>query len=127
MTYQELSTLALKLTGESSTSTATDYLSRTPSLLVPVIARCIDVDNAYRAARGTPAITWTVPATVSLSERCPLSDVFLLPAAFELASLLALNEDAQLSQTLHERFEEGIRSLPMCSSETEQAYPRLLQ
>ena len=127
MTNQDVCTLALRMTGECFPATANDYLSRSPALLVGVISSCINAENAYRAAKGISPIEWSAPANVVLGERFPLSDPLITPAAYELASLLTINEDAEISQTLHKRFEETLHQLLFASAPIEQAYPNLLQ
>lgn len=119
--------MAIKLSGEILPASNADYLSRAPVMMAGIISGYVEADNAYRSAHGLEPNNWNYPANIQLPDRFPLSDVFIAAAAFELASLLTVDEDAVLSDVLRKRSEEHLRRISAVTEPVGQAYANLLR
>ncbi len=111
MTNRDIFNAAVYLAGETVPAGNADYEIRSASLLALIYTECAALDAAYRSANGLDADEQTPRVSVSLSDPFPLCEVFSAPAAYALAALLTLDENAELSKTMDLRFSSLIEQI----------------
>ena len=111
MTNRDIFNAATHLTGEISSSNCGDYSARALSLLALIYDECAALDAAYREANEQEAGSWSYSVSISLDDAFPLCDIFSAPAAFGLAALLCISENADLSGSLYQRFSSMIQEI----------------
>lgn len=109
MTFQNLYDNAVRLACENSSSgDLTDYAERAPYLLACFCNECVGMDNAYRKAHGMEDGTYTESTVVTLSSDFPFAGIFANAAVSYLASMLVLDENETLSETLFDRYADTL-------------------
>lgn len=111
MTNRDVFHAAIHLAGETAPSSCTDYSTRAASLLALIYDECAALDAAYREANEQEAGSWSYSVSISLDDAFPLCDIFSAPAAFGLAALLCISENADLSGSLYQRFSSMIQEI----------------
>ena len=129
MTNGEICETAIRLAGETSASECPDYADRSESLLALICRSLAPLDRDIRDAKGLNA-QGTIPDPALPEGTFPLTEELAPAAAFQLASLLTVDENASLSETMRSRFEEAIADvrarIPMKSGQTRDVYPGIL-
>ena len=112
MTCNEIYAAALKLIGEVADAGRTeDYESRAPYIIAGFISDMRKLDNAYRKANGIESTDVGDTVYIELEKEFPLSDRFCMAAEFYLASMLLIDENSELSDTLYDRFCSAVTTI----------------
>ncbi len=129
MTNGEILDQAVRLTGETSTADSPDYSDRSKSLLALLYRTLAPLDRDIRAANDLPA-QGNLPSTVLPTGIFPLTDQLAPAVAYALASLLTIDENLSLSETMQKHFADAIvdvrARIPMKSGSTRNVYPGIL-
>ena len=129
MTNGEISETAIRLAGETTASDCPDYAARSERLLTLIYRSLAPLDRDIREAKGLDP-QGTIPSPAVSGGTFPLTDELAPAVSFQLASLLTIDENASLSDTMHARFEEAIADvrarIPMKGAPTHNAYPGIL-
>ena len=88
-----------------------DYEERAPYLLASVTYQTLSLDKKIRNAEGLGPAGRFSPVFLSLDLDFPLCDHLAFPAALYVASLLVIDEDPDLSDTLYEKYCDTVSSL----------------
>lgn len=95
-------------------------------ILAAAISEMADTDDEYRRSMGLPSRAAAEAISVDADDDFPLSARFAHPAAYYLAAMLAADEYPELSDTLFDRFSDGMAairaSLPATLGKTEDVY-----
>lgn len=104
-----------------------DDEERAGYILAAAISEMADTDDEYRRSMGLPAReTIGDMISVGADDDFPLSSRFAHPAAYYLAAMMSADEYPELSDTLFDRFSDGMAairaSLRATSGKTEDVY-----
>ena len=103
---------AISLIGESLQSDyIEDYEERAPYLLASVAYQTLPLDKKIRKAESLGQPESFSPVFLALDLDFPLCDHLTFPAALYVASLLVIDEDPDLSDTLYEKYCDTVSSL----------------
>ena len=103
---------SLALIGESlSSEYKEDYEERAPYIIASVASHNLMLDRRIRAAEALGEGNSFSPVYLSLDLNFPLCDRLAFPAALYVASLLVIDEDPDLSDTLYDKYCDAIASL----------------
>ena len=112
MTNRDIFNNALVFIGESSTSeNIADYEERAPYLLASFCSLTKATDKSLRKAEGLEEQPSFSPVVLSLSGTFPLCDRLSPIAAVYVAAMLVIDEDADLSDSLYDKYCDSIASL----------------
>ena len=112
MTNREIYNNSLALIGESLNSEyQEDYEERAPYIIASVASHNLMLDRRIRAAEALTAGHSFSPVYLSLDLDFPLCDRLAFPAALYVASLLVIDEDPDLSDTLYDKYCDSIATL----------------
>ena len=105
MKIKEIYTSALHLIGEDdSAEENADYEERAPYLIAAFCGEAEATDAQYRKAHGLPAAEPFSYISIELEMDFPCSDRFANAAAAYLAAMLIIDENAELSDKLFDRY-----------------------
>ena len=112
MQCSEIFKSALRLLNEKGAEDeCADYAERAPYLLAAMVSEAAQLDKRYRAANGEEAQPSFSPVFIGLDSGFPLTDRFVSAAAFYLASMLIIDDNDELSDSLYEKFCDRMASL----------------
>ena len=112
MLYQDILDSAIRMLGESdSNGNTSDYGERAIYLLATFCSDCASLDRKYRKLSGEPVEKIPLTLCVNLDDPFPLSDIFASAAVYYLASMLILEENEDICETLFERYTDSISSI----------------
>ena len=115
MTYiinREIYNNALVHIGQSTdTANTSDYEERAPYLLAAFCATVKSLDKKVRKIDGSGSQTTFSSVFQSLDQYFPLSDRFIPAAALYVASLLVIDEDSALSDSLYDKYCDNVASI----------------
>ncbi len=100
MTYKDVYTAALTLTGDAPASSNASYENRAGYILPMVVASLLPLDRIVRRNAGKKP-TPMPPPNVDLASEWPLDDEFFPVAAYYLASELLSSDDPEESSSLY--------------------------
>lgn len=132
MTCKSVFDNALRLAGAGNDPDLTeDYAERMRYLLSCFVGECYGMDASYRqrlAAKGEAALPEVFDReAIDADEEFPMSVRFSPAAAYYVASMLVLEENAALSDRLYARYRDALAhiraGIPMVISEIENRYP----
>lgn len=131
MTNRNVYQAALGLVSERQAATGNDDYEERAGYLLPVVcARCARSDSLWRLANGEDPHSLPQSCPWQLDDDFPLSVPFAAPAAAGLASLLVLEENPTLSQSLSDLgsalLSELERGLAWQPEATANRYPEVL-
>ena len=96
---------ALKLIGENEdVEINEDYAERAPYLLAAFCSDCSETEAAYREYKKIEASDDTDPVRLPLESEFPFVEKFSVAAAFYLAAMLIIDENAALSDKIYDRY-----------------------
>lgn len=120
---REIYTTALVHIGEAVNSIYTkDYEDRAPYLLASFCSLAKATDKKIRKKQGLTSQGKFSPVFLSLDSNFPLCEDFCPIASLYVAAMLVIDEDAELSDTLYDKYCDGMASLaaeydmPDCAS-----------
>ena len=112
ITCREIYTNALVHIGEVSDSNfSADYEDRAPYLLASFCSLAKSTDKKIRKAQGLTSQSKFSPVFLSLDSSFPLCDDLCPVAALYVAAMLVIDEDTELSDTLYDKYCDGMASL----------------
>ena len=112
MTYRQIYLAALRMLSENEVDgDVEDYEDRAGYLLATFCAQAAPADLLFRTERGMETPVLTLSGCVELDETFPLCDPFVPPAEYFLASMLAIDENEELSDRLFERYTDAMASI----------------
>ena len=112
MTHNDIIKSAISICGEQPPLAGGDYTTRAFTLLALIYNQCAPLDAVWRQTHNLPEGTWTPNTELdSLNGDFPLSDIFLSVVPFALASLLVVDEDAELSKQFYARHVAGLADI----------------
>ena len=112
ITNREIYNNALVHIGESAYSTNTgDYESRAPYLIAAFCSTAKSIDKQIRKKEGLATQSNFSPVCLSLSDYFPLCDRLASAAALYVASILVIDEDSELSDSLYDKYCDNIASV----------------
>jgi hypothetical protein len=112
MTNREIYNNSLALIGESLNSEyVEDYEERAPYIIASVASHNLMLDRRIRAAEALSTAHSFSPVYLSLDLDFPLCDRLAFPAALYVASLLVIDEDPDLSDTLYDKYCDAVSTL----------------
>lgn len=112
MSYRELFEAAVRMVAEGGTvGDISDYEERASYLLATACHQCAPLDRAYRKATGAGEPSSRVGLCVELEDNFPLSEVFAPAVTYYLASMLVLDENAEMSDKLFDAFSDALASI----------------
>lgn len=119
---------ALKLIGEIDCSVSESELSeRAPYIGAALCREAAALDRAYRKAFGISEVQEFEGLYLDLDANFPLADRFAPAAAYYMAAMLILDEDAELYEKLFERFCDALAAIsaeiPFVKGSTADVYP----
>lgn len=96
---------ALANIGEKVSSIFTqDYLERAPYLLASFCSLAKKTDKKIRKAEGLEEQPKFSPVLLNINESFPLCEQLCTAASFYVASMLVIDEDPELSDTLYDKY-----------------------
>lgn len=110
MTLQSIYDAALRLVCEEADGSE-DYEERASYLLPTFCAHCRESEARYRKAHDMGAGSIPTSLYWELTEEFPLCDVFVAPATYYLAAMLALDENETLSEKLFALYTDALASI----------------
>ncbi len=127
MKCQDIFLAALKLIGEvGGAEENADYAERASYILASFISEASEADAKYRLAHGLSPITLTESVYIALTADFPLHARFAAAAAHYLSSLLICDENPELSDTLYDKYCDGVmrilKSLPAIKESIKNEY-----
>lgn len=109
---REIYNNALVHLGQSSDTTNTsDYEARAPYLLAAFCSTVKSLDKQVRKAEGLISQSSFSPVCLLLNQSFPLCDRLVPAAALYIASMLVIDEDSSLSDSLYDKYCDNIASL----------------
>lgn len=112
VTNRDIYNNSLALIGESlSGEYVDDYEERAPYLIASVAYQTLTLDKKIRTVDGLDAAESFSPVYLSLDLDFPLCERLAFPAALYVASLLVIDEDPDLSDTLYDKYCDSVSSL----------------
>ncbi len=119
---------ALKLIGEAEcTASEADLADRAPYIGAALCREASSLDLAYRKAFGMEKGAEFEGLYLDLENTFPLADRFAPAAAYYMAAMLILDEDAELYETLFERWCDALAAIsaeiPFVKGSTADVYP----
>ena len=112
ITCKDIYTNALVHIGEASNGEfSADYEDRAPYLIASFCSLAKGIDKKIRKAQGLTAQNKFSPVFLSLDSSFPLCDDLSPVAALYVAAMLVIDEDAKLSDTLYDKYCDGMASL----------------
>ena len=109
---REIYTNALVHIGEvGKTSFTSDYEDRAPYILASFCSLAKNTDKKIRKAQGLQNQVNFSPVFLSLDSTFPLCDDLCPVASLYIAAMLVIDEDAELSDTLYDKYCDGIASI----------------
>ena len=120
VTNREIYTGALALIAENANSVNTeDYEDRAPYLIASFCSSNASLDKKIRKMDNLPDASRFSPVYLSLEFDFPLCDRLTSAASLYTASMLTIDEDATLSDSLYDKYCDAISSLETCYSSGE--------
>ena len=89
----------------------TDYSVRAPYLAASFCSNAKSLDKALRKINNLPDARSFSAVSISLLEQFPLCDELIHPAALYIASLLVVDDDPDLCETLYDQYCDAIATL----------------
>ena len=128
MTLRSVYATALKLIGEVDYSSfETELSERAPYLGAALCREAASLDRAYRKAFGIGEGSEFEGLYLDLDAEFPLADRFAPAAAYYMAALLILDDNAELYEKLFERFCDALAAIsaeiPFVKGSTAEVYP----
>lgn len=112
MTYRELFTVAVGMTGEEIAGDCiADYEEAAPYLLATFCREAAEIDARYRASHGLSAASHTFVACVDMDEEFPLVDILTPAATYYLCALLVADENESLSDRFFTLYSDAISAI----------------
>ena len=115
MTYiinREIYNNALVHIGQSAeTANTDDYEARTPYLIAAFCSTVRSLDKKLRKIEGLGTQNAFSPVHLSLDQYFPLCDRFIPAAALYVASMLVIDEDAELADSLYDKYCDNVASI----------------
>ena len=112
MSYRELFEAAVRMVAEGGTAgDVSDYEERASYVLATACHQCAPLDRAYRKATGAGDSSAKVGLCVALEDTFPLSEAFVPAVTYYLASMLVLDENAEMSDRLFDSFSDALSSI----------------
>lgn len=112
MINREIYAFALHALAQHQISDQTaDLEERAPYLLAACCTEAQALDTAWRRSLGQTSAPSIRGVSLSLEADFPLSQPFVPLAGFYLAAMLIIDEDADLSDKLYERWCDGMASI----------------
>ncbi len=103
---------ALCLLAESTAATENaDYEERAPYILAVFCNEALALDEAMRKFTGQEEDISFDGIYLGLDDKFPLLPRFATLAALYLAAMLVLDDNAELSDKLYEKYEQGMRAV----------------
>ena len=108
---RDIYTNALVHIGEASNgSFAADYEDRAPYLIASFCSLAKSIDKKIRKAQNLAEQSKFSPVFLSLDSNFPLCEDLSSVAALYVAAMLVIDEDADLSDALYDKYCDGIAS-----------------
>lgn len=128
MTLRSVYLTALKLIGEVDYSMSESELSeRAPYIGAALCREAAALDRAYRKAFGVGETQEFEGLYLDLEAEFPLADRFAPAAAYYMAAMLILDENAELYEKLFERWCDALAAIsaeiPFVKGSTAEVYP----
>ena len=128
MTLRSVYATALKLIGEIDYSTSeTELAERAPYLGAALCREAAALDRAYREAFAIGKAQEFEGLSLDLDAKFPRADRFAPAAAYYMAAMLILYDDAELYEKLFERWCDALASIsaeiPFVKGSTADVYP----
>ena len=103
---------ALALVDESAKDGDTsDLAERAPFLIASFCSTCKTLDKKLRARDSLEAQPKFSSVKLSLESEFPLSDALVTPATLYLASMLIIDENPSLSESLYDKYCDSIATI----------------
>ena len=90
-----------------------DYEERAPYLIASFCSLAKSTDKSIRKAEGLDAQPKFSPVFISLDDQFPLCDRLMPSAAVYVAAMLVIDEDADLSDSLYDKYCDSMATLAM--------------
>ena len=117
VTNRDIYKNALSLIGERvSEENCEDYEERAEYILPAFYCTVKSIDKKLRKAQGKEAQPTFSAVHASLEHEFPLLDCFASPAALYLAAMLVIEVDQELSDSLYDKYCDGIASIAAYTS-----------
>lgn len=100
----------------------TDYELRAPYLLASFCSTAKSLDKNLRKANGLAEASSFSHIYISLMDTFPLCDELIHPAALYIASMLIIDDDAELSANLYDRYCDAIATVAACNEAIAEKY-----
>jgi hypothetical protein len=128
MTLRSVYETALKLIGEVDYSSfETELAERAPYIGAALCREAAALDRAYRRAFGISEGREFEGLYLDLDSELPLADRFAPAAAYYMAAMLILDDDAELYERLFDRFCDALAAIsaeiPFVLGSTADVYP----
>ena len=121
VTNREIYTSALSLIGETANNeNIADYEERAPYLIASFCSSNTSLDKKIRKAEDLSNAARFSPIYLSLERDFPLCDILASAAALYTASMLTIDEDDDLSDSLYDKYCDTMASLNASYSAEEQ-------
>ena len=112
MKCTEILKRALRLLNEKGGADENDdYAERSPYILSSMFAEAARLDRNYRIANGLEAQPTISSVYTELDSSFPLCDRFASTAAFYLAAMLIVDDNADLSDTFYDKYCDSMASI----------------
>ena len=112
VTNREIYTGALSLIGEGvNSANIEDYEERAPYLIASFCSSNSSLDKKIRKAEKLPEALKFSPVYLSLEIEFPLCDKLTGAASLYTASMLIIDEDSDLSDSLYDKYCDAVASL----------------
>ena len=109
---RDIYTNALVHIGEASNSSLNaDYEDRAPYLIASFCSLAKSTDKKIRNAQNLTSQSKFSPVFLSLDSSFPLCDDLCPIASLYVAAMLVIDEDTELSDTLYDKYCDGMASL----------------
>ena len=112
LTNRDIYKNALSLIGECINGSKTDDYEERAEYILPAFFGVVkNTDKKLRKAEGKEDQPSFSPVYTPLDSDFPLSDSFVSTAALYLAAMLVIEENSELSDTLYDKYCDGIASI----------------
>ena len=109
---REIYNNALVHIGEAASSIGvSDYEERAPYLIAAFCSTVKSIDKQIRKSEGLGSQGDFSPVSLPLDSDFPLCDRLSAPAALYVASILVIDEDPELSDSLYDKYCDNIASI----------------
>ena len=111
-TNYEVYYAALSMIGEvESKGDTSDFEERTSYILATCCANCKNLDKKVRELNSYPPQSDFSSLYLDLEDDFPLCDILSAPVSAYLASMLVMDENPTLSETLYDRYCDSIATI----------------